>query len=67
MNGHFTYPLIIGTRDYPADPAAMKRTAARVRKASIYRMKLLLATGMNTKTGGLKKQFPWCSSRHRSP
>ena len=57
MKANFTHPLITGTRDHSADPAAMKRTADRARKDPAYRMKLLLATGMYTKTGKLKKQF----------
>jgi hypothetical protein len=57
MNANFTHPLITGTRDYSADLAAMKRTAARARKNPAYARKLILATGMYTKGGKLKKQF----------
>ncbi|MCX6857712.1 MAG: hypothetical protein NTV80_22740 [Verrucomicrobia bacterium] len=57
MNAHFTNVLISGSRDYSEDLAAMKRTAERARKDPTYRRQLLIATGMYTKSGKLKKQF----------
>jgi hypothetical protein len=48
---------LAGPRDYSQDLAAMKRTAAKADKDPAYSMKLILMTGMYTKTGKLKKQF----------
>ena len=44
-------------RDTDIRLAAMKRVAARAKKDPAYSLKLLIGTGMHTKTGKLKKQF----------
>ena len=46
-----------GIRDYSKELAGMKRTIAKADKDPAYAMKLILMTGMYTKTGKLKKQF----------
>ena len=59
MNANLTHPFNAnpGTRDYSKDIAGMKRTIAKADKDPAYSMKLILMTGMYTKTGKLKKQF----------
>ena len=44
-------------RDTDLRLAAMKRASARAKKDPAYSLKLLIGTGMHTKTGKLKKQF----------
>ncbi|GDY23848.1 hypothetical protein LBMAG56_51950 [Verrucomicrobiota bacterium] len=44
-------------RDTDLRLAAMKRVTARAKKDPAYSLKLLIGTGMHTKTGKLKKQF----------
>ena len=59
MKVNFNHPfLALGSpRDFTKKLAAMKRTAAKADKDPAYSMKLILMTGMYTKSGKLKKQF----------
>ena len=57
MKVKFNDIFLMGRVDYKKEVADMKRAIAKLPKDRETALKMLVATGMHTKTGRLKKQF----------
>lgn len=57
MNAAVLSPILSGKNEVRATLTAMRKTMERARKDPAYGRELLLATGMYTKSGKIKKQF----------
>jgi hypothetical protein len=60
MNATFTYQPMTTREDVARTLEAIRKCDERVRNDPVYARQRLIATGMYTKTGKIKKQFRWC-------